>query len=151
MIDNQIEQKRQIVAKFVSGGTRSTLDCRPNHHREIKLFLGCAKLIKKFKNLVDHPIGSRAITINLVHHQDGVQSVFECFLGHKSSLRHGAFDRVNQQQHGVDHRKNSLNLTAKVCVARRVNDIDAHPFPIKRRILGKDGDTSLTLQFVGVH
>ena len=150
MIDNQIEQKRQIVAKFVSGGTRSTLDCRPNHHREIKLFLGCAKLIKKFKNLVDHPIGSRAITINLFTIKMGSVG-FRMLLGHKSSLRHGAFDRVNQQQHGVDHRKNSLNLTTKVCVARRVNDIDAHPFPIKRRILGKDGDTSLTLQFVGVH
>ena len=71
--------------------------------------------------------------------------------GHEAGLRHRAFDRIDQQQHAVDHRQHALDLAAEVGVARGVDDVDVRAFVIDRAVLGQNGDAALLFQVVGVH
>ena len=69
----------------------------------------------------------------------------------EARLRHRAFDRVDQQQHAVDHRQHALDLAAEVGVAGRVDDVDARAAVLDRAVLGEDGDAALALDVVAVH
>ena len=66
-------------------------------------------------------------------------------------MRHGAFDSVDQQQHAVDHRKHTLDFSAKVGMAGGIDDVDVRALVVDRTILSDDGDSALPLQFVAVH
>ena len=69
----------------------------------------------------------------------------------EAGLGHGAFGGVHQQDDAVDHLQDPLDLTAKVGVARRVDDIDLHVAILNGGVLGQNGDAALPLQVAGVH
>jgi hypothetical protein len=71
--------------------------------------------------------------------------------GHEARLRHRPFDRIDEQQHAIDHRQHALHLAAEVGVAGRVDDVDVHALVIHRGVLREDGDAALALDVVGVH
>ncbi len=81
----------------------------------------------------------------------------QCLLEHEAGLRHGAFGRVYQQQHAVDHIEHALDFAAEVGVAGGVDDVDLDLLlglgieDADGRVLCQDGDTALALQVVGVH
>ena len=54
----------------------------------------------------------------------GLEAEGQGLAGHEAGLGHRAFDRVDQQQHAVDHRQHALDLAAEVGVARGVDDVD---------------------------
>jgi hypothetical protein len=81
----------------------------------------------------------------------GLQAALEGLAGDEAGLGHGAVDRVDQQQHRVDHGQHALHLAAEVGVARGVDDVDAVVAVVDRRVLGEDGDAALALLVVGVH
>ena len=66
-------------------------------------------------------------------------------------MRHGAFRRIHQNDSAVDHIQNALDLAAEIGVTRRIDDIDARVPPGHGRTLGKDGNSPLPLQIVGIH
>jgi hypothetical protein len=81
----------------------------------------------------------------------GRKAVHERLLRHEARLRHGSVDRVDEEQHGVDHRQHALDLAAEVGVARRVDDVDAVVLPLDGSILRQDRDAALALEIVRVH
>ena len=68
-------------------------------NREIQLLLVGAQSIEEIENLVHYPVRSGAGTINLVDHDNGVQTLLEGLGSHEACLRHGAVNRVDQQQY----------------------------------------------------
>ena len=54
----------------------------------------------------------------------GCRPSFSAFMRDEPRLRHRPLDRVDQQQHAVDHAEHALDLAAEVGVARRVDDVD---------------------------
>ena len=96
-------------------------------------------------------MGTGAGAVNLVHHHDRTQAECEGLAGHKSCLRHGTIDGVDDQQHRVHHRQCAFDLATKVGVPRGVNDIDPGAIDFDRTIFCKDGDPAFFLEIVRVH
>jgi purine nucleoside phosphorylase len=108
-------------------------------------------LSNRSKVWFDHPVGARARPVDLVDHDDRVQAQRQRLARDEARLRHRAFDRIDQQQHAVDHRQHALDLAAEVGVSRRVDDVDARAAVLDCAVLGEDGDAALALDVVRVH
>ena len=88
--------------------------------------------------------------VHLVDDDDHAQPQPERFPQDEARLRHRSFDRVHEQQRAVHHVEHPLNLTAKVGVTGRINNVDFGVVPDNRCILCQNGDAALTLQRIGV-
>ena len=125
--------------------------------REVQLLIGGAELVEQVEDLVDHPFRTGARTVDLVDHDDRLEAHREGLLGHEAGLRHRAVHRIDQDQHGVDHRQHALDLTAEVGVAGGIDDVDPVldagllVFPGDGRVLGQDGDAAFLFLVVAVH
>ena len=112
-------------------------------------------MIEQFESLIQNPVGTGAVTINFVDHDNRPEAHLESFLSDKPGLRHWPVYRVHQQQDRVDHAQDTLHLTAKVGMSRSVHDIDVVAIfavvPGDGCILGQDRDPPLPLEFVRVH
>jgi hypothetical protein len=94
-------------------------------------------------------VGARAV--DLVDDDDGRAAQRERLAQHEARLRHRAVERVDDEQHAVDHAQDALDLAAEVGVAGRVDDVDLHVLPAHRGVLGQDRDAPLALERVRVH
>ena len=96
-------------------------------------------------------MGPRIAAVDLVDQHDRPQAQAQRLAEHELGLRQRAFGGVDQQDHTVDHRQDPFDLAAEVGMARRIDDVDARALPHDRGRLGKNGDSALTLEVVGVH
>src|SRR3990170_4300113 len=94
---------------------------------------------------------SGAGAVDLVDDHDRAVAAAQRLPEHELRLRHGAVDRVDQEQDAVDHVHDPLHLAAEVGVARRVDDVDLHVAVDDSGVLGEDRDPPLTLERVRVH
>src|SRR5437764_755397 len=69
----------------------------------------------------------------------------------EASLRLRTIVRVDDQQDAVDHLHDALDLAAEVCMARRVDDVDAIAVPLKGSILRANGDSFFALEIHRIH
>lgn len=69
---------------------------------------------------------------------------------HEAGLGHGALKSVDQQQGAVGHTQHALDLTAKVGVARGVDDVDLDVLVLDRDVLGENRNAALALLVVRV-
>ena len=69
----------------------------------------------------------------------------------KARLRHRPLDRVDEQQHAVDHGQRALHLAAEIRVPRGVDDVDVGAAVAEGAVLRQDGDAALALELVRVH
>ena len=98
-IDNGLEQWRHIVSHRVVIFSGNAVDRRGIDHGKIELLFGCAQRVKQVKHLIDHPVRSGARAINLVHHDNRIQSALKRFSRNKAGLWHRPINRIDQQQH----------------------------------------------------
>ncbi len=78
----------------------------------------------------------------------GFEAARERLLGHEPGLWHRSVHGIDQEQHGVDHRQDALDLAAEIGVARRIDDIDPIAPPAQGGIFREDGDPSFALEIV---
>ena len=109
------------------------------------------QLEQELEALVDDLGAARVGAVGLVDHEHDGQARHERLAQHETGLRQGAFARVDEQEHAVDHGQAALHLAAEIGVTRRVDDVDRHAAPVDRRVLGEDRDALLALQVAGVH
>ena len=122
--------------------------CRAVNRLIIKLFFGCIEREHQVEDLLVDHLGTAVGLIDLVDHNDRLFAQRESLLQHESSLRHRAFERINQQQHAVAHIEHALDLTTEIGVTRGVDDVDFVVFVDYRHVLREDRDTTLALQIV---
>ena len=66
-------------------------------------------------------------------------------------MRHRAFNGIDQQNYTINHAQHALNFSAEVGVSRRIDDVDVDAVVLDRGVLGKNRDTTLFFQIIGVH
>src|SRR3546814_8655764 len=93
---------------------------------DLLLVIG-ADTVEQFEDLVDHPVRTRADTVDLVQHDDRVEAHVEGLLRDEACLRHRAVARIDQQQHRVDHRAHALDFAAEVGVSGGVDNQSGKP------------------------
>ena len=127
-------------------GARDRVD-----HRELDLVLVGPQIDEERIDGVQHLGGARVLPIDLVDHHHRRQPQAEGLGQHEPRLGEGTLRSVHQQENAVDQPQPALDLSAEVCVARGVDDVDLHAAVRHRGVLGQDGDALLPLQVVGVH
>jgi hypothetical protein len=115
------------------------------------LFVGCTEFVEQVKSGVHHFVWVCTRLVHFVHHDDGLQAQGQSFLGHETSLRHGAFLRIDQQHNAVHHRQGTFHFATEVRVTRGVNDIDVCTFPAHSTVLGQNRDAAFAFDSVVVH
>ncbi len=121
---------------------------RSVYNRKVSLLVIRAKLNKKIKSLIKHPIRPCFRQIDFVYDNDNFESGIKSFFKHEFSLRHRAVFSVNQKQSSVDHAHDALHLAAKISVSWSVHDIDFKIFIFYRRVFGKNSNAALSLKIV---
>ena len=115
------------------------------------MLVGSAELVEQIEGLVEHPLGARARTIDLVDDDDGFEPLGEGLARYETGLGHGPVHGIHQQQHGIDHGQHAFDLAAEVGMAGGVDNIDAVILPTQGGVLGGNGDPAFLFQVVGVH
>ena len=118
VLEHGLEQRRHVRLPLGEVETRPALQGRGVDHREVELRIGRAELVEELEGLVHHPARPRAGTVDLVDDHDGLEAQRQRLARDEARLRHGAFDRIHQQQHAVDHGEHALDFAAEVRMAR---------------------------------
>ena len=124
--------------------------------RKIQGVIVGMKRDKQIKDLVDRIMGPGVGAIDLVNYYDRLEFIFKGLGQDKPCLRHRAFKSIHNQKNPVGHFQHPLHLAAKICMARRINDVDfiIGTFRIginNRTVFTEDGNSPLPFQGVGVH
>jgi hypothetical protein len=146
-----LEQRPQIGAGGLGIERRVAMQRGRVDDREVELLLVRPEPVEELESLVDHPLGARTRTVDLVDHDDRLQTLRERLASDEARLRHRTLDRVDQQQHAIDHRQDALDLPTEISVAGRIDDVDVRSAVLDRAVLGEDRDPSLALEVVAVH
>jgi hypothetical protein len=75
----------------------------------------------------------------------------ECLSKHKPSLGHRPLRSIHNQRHAIHHTHDPFNLTSKIRMSRRIDDIDQVPVIKYAGAFGQDRYTTLAFEVVGVH
>ena len=117
---------------------------------EVQLVLRGVEVIHQVEHHFVHLLGAAVRFVHLVHHDDGLQTDFQCFLQDEARLRHRTLEGIDEQDAAVGHVEHALHLAAEVGVSRSVDHIDLYSLIIDADILRENGDASFAFQFVVV-
>ena len=152
VLHDRVEQRAQVAAP--ARPRSSAGRARPGvgvEHREVELFLGGVEVDEQVVDLVQHLLGARVGTVDLVDDDDRGEAALERLAQHETRLRQRPFRRVHQQQHAVHHRQRPLHLAAEVGVPGRVHDVDQDVVVVDGGVLRQDRDAALALEIGVVH
>ena len=150
-LHDQVEQWREVAERRVEVERRRAVAGRRIHHRHVELPLIRLELDEQIEDLVVNPkrIGSRSI--DLVDDDDRLAAQGQRLAQHEAGLGHRAVERVDDEQHTVDHPQDALDFATEVGVAGRIDDVDLGVLPVDGSVLGEDRDAPLALEGVRVH
>ena len=148
LVDDCVEQRGNATRRLLPLVRHPALLGRTVNRLVIKLFLRSVEREHQVENLLIDHLGAAVGFIDFVDHHDRFLAQRESLLQYESCLWHCALEGVDQQQHAVAHIQHALDLTAKVGVARGVDDIDFVIFVDYRHIFREDRDTTFALQIV---
>ena len=151
MAGDEAEQRLEVLLGIADLFNRPALTARREKGGEIELFFGRVQGSEKIEHFVMHLMRARVGTVYLVDDDHGLEANRQSFRHDELGLRQGAFRRVDEQQHAVHHRENTLHFAAEIGVARRINDIDAQIAVQNRCAFGENGNAAFTFQIVAVH
>ncbi len=106
---------------------------------------------KQVCQLVLYFFDSRGLLVNFVDNHDWFQLVGQGFAQNKLGLRHRTFLRINNQNAAIGHVQCALNLTRKISVSWRINDIYAVIAMLHSCNFGSNGNAALTLLVATIH
>ena len=150
MRQDQLEKRRQILARRIEIGRRPAVAAGGENRREIELRLGRVERREQIEDLVVDRLSAGVGPIDLVDHDDRLQTLAQRLADDEFGLRHRAFGGVDQHQNPVDHAEDALDLAAEIGVAGRVDDVDPHVPPDDRGAFGEDRDAALALELVRI-
>ena len=151
MRDDGVEQRPQVLARHGQVRARRPGAGAGVEHGKLDLLFGGVQIDEQVVDLVEHRLGARVRTVDLVDDDHRHQAAGQRLAQHEPRLRQRAFRGVHQQHDAVHHRQRALDLAAEIGVARRVDDVDQHVVVVHGRVLGQDGDAALALEVVAVH
>ncbi len=150
MADDQVEQRRQVLAGAVQRGVRPALAAGREQHGEVELRLGGVQGGEQVEYFAVHFVRAGVGAVHLVDHHDRVQAAGQRLADDELGLRQHAFGGVHQHDGAVHHVQDAFDLAAEIGVAGGVDDVDAGAAPDDRGALRQNGDATLALQVVAV-
>ena len=117
LVDDGVQQRDERVGRLVPFVRHPALFGRAVDGLVVELLLGGVERKHKVENLFVHHFGAAVGLIDLVHDDDGFLAQRQRFLQYEARLGHGAFERIDQQQHAVAHVQDALHLAAEVLIS----------------------------------
>ncbi len=121
------------------------------HHREFDLVLVGAEFDEQVDDLVYDFGRTRAGPVDLVDDDHDFLLQAKRFLQDEACLGHAALERIDEQQHAVDHEEDALHFAAEIGVAGGIDDVDLRVAVAHGGVFGQNGDAALPLEVVRVH
>jgi hypothetical protein len=151
VVDDQIEQCREIAARPVERVIRPAVEPRGVHMRKIELIVVGVEAGEEVEYLVEYAVGLGGGLVGLVEHHDRAQPEPQRLGGYELGLWHRPFGGIYEQHDSIDHAQDAFDLATEIGVSGGVDDVDAGTFPDHRGGLGEDGDAALAFEVVAVH
>ena len=151
ILEYSVEKGCKILAgsmRIKGGCTRSA---RAEEHGRVELLVGRVKLQKELKDLVTYLVKTGVGTVDLVNNDYNSVIHLKSLLEHKACLGHRSLGSVDEKDNAVYHLKNTLYLSAEICVAGCIDNVDLNVLVMDRGIFCKDGDSALSFKVVRVH
>ena len=145
LFQDGIEERDDIGSRLVDIERGDPFDGRCVDNGEIELFVRGPQMDEEVEGAVDHIVDDRVRPIDLVDDDDGLVSERQSFPQHERRLRHGAFFRIDQNQHAIHHAEGAFHLTAEIGMARRIHNIDLHAVVDDAGVFRTDRDPALPL------
>ena len=123
-IQNDLEQRFQIVALVIHGQFGKARASRRIHHRELQLFVIRLQFNEQVQHFIHYFRGALVRTVNFIDDYNRFQMFFQCLAKHILRLGHRAFIGVYQQQHAVHHGEDAFHFPAEIRMAGRIQNID---------------------------
>ena len=148
MLQNGFKERTQIarLCRVAEAQFCSAHSCVCVDHREIELLLRSIKIDEEIVDFVEDLLNARVGAVDFIDHDNSGKFGLERLHENVSRLRKRAFARVNQQENTVHHFQRALDLTAKIAVTRRVDDVDLDAAVSDGRVLGEDGDALFSFE-----
>ena len=150
ILDDSVHEVGQVRRRFSPVPRHPALFSRAVQRLEIQLVIGSVEVTHEVEHLFLYLVRPAVQFVHFIDHHDRFESEFQCFLQHKTGLRHRALERIDEQQYAVRHVQHTLYFATEVRVPRSVNNIDFSAFVVDGYVLGKNSDTTLTLEVVVV-
>ena len=144
--EEHIEERAQIVRELIRLEASTTCSRVGVDDRKLDLALVRVEVEEELVHLVHDLDDPRIRSVDLVDDEDQGQPCLERLTQDEARLRQRPLACVHEEQDAVDHRERTLDLSAEVCVARRVDDIDLDLAAADGRVLGEDRDPLLALE-----
>ena len=148
IFDYGIEHSIDVIGGFLPILAHPSLLSRTVDGGEVELFLGGVEVEHKVENHFLHLIGAAVGLVHLINNNYRFQTYLYCLLEHEASLRHRAFESVDEQETTVSHIEYAFHFTAEVAVARGVDYVDFIAVVVDRNILRKNSNTTLSFKVV---
>ena len=129
-LDDGVEQILDIIGRLRPVLPHPALLGRTINHREVQLVFCGVEVAHQVEHHFIHLFRSAVRFVNLIHHDNWLQTDFKRFLKHESRLRHRTLESIHQQDTSVCHVQHTLHLTTEVAVSRSVYHIDLHSFVV---------------------
>ena len=151
IIQDRLKERLHIL-RFISQITNCiTALCGSENKRAVQLLIRCIKIEEQLKYFVDDIVRTCLRTVNFVDTYDNWKIQLQCFAQHELCLRHRALKSVYHEDNTVYHFQDTLYFAAEISMAWGVDNIDFCILIKNSCIFGKNCDTALTLEVVGVH
>src|SRR5215467_14670750 len=101
MLQDQLKEGAQILARCIELGGRPAVTAGSKDGRKIELRLGSVERCKNVENLVVDFAGAGIRPIDLVDHDDRLETLAQRLAEDEFSLRHRALGSVDQRENPV--------------------------------------------------
>ena len=150
MLQNLVKEVGDILGGSTPVLAHPVVLCRTIDHGEVQLLLRSIEVAHQVEYHFVNLLGTAIGLVHLINHHKGFQTYLQCLLQHKTCLWHGTLKGVHQKDTSVCHVQYALHLATKIGVTRGVDDINFCVAIHDGHVLGQDGYTTLTFQFVVV-
>ncbi len=145
-----VEHRGDVVGGILPVVAHPSLLGRSVDGREVELFLGGVEVAHQIEHHFLHLVGTAVGLVDLVDHHHRLQAELYGFLEHEASLRHRAFEGVDEKQTSVGHVEHTLHFASEVGVSGRVDDVDLGVFVGDGDVFGEYRYASFAFEVVVV-
>ena len=155
MLQDRFKKRLNARARLFQFPGRGSSATRSIQNRKIQSLIIGPQLDEQLKHFIKHFVSPRIGPINFINHHNRPKLMLKSLFEHEPSLRHRPLGRIDEQEHAIRHRQHPLNLSPKVRMPRRIDQVDFHIQPIRRAVINRNifcqnCDPPLALQWIGI-
>ena len=150
-VEDGLEERCHILLLIVEVLDRITFSCRSEDEGAVKLFIRSIEVHEELENFVLNFEGTCVRTVKLVNADENRKLQSHSLHQNELGLGHNTFESINYKNRTINHLQDTLNFATEVSMARSIDDVDLGVAIGYCGILGQDGDSTFTLDVVGIH